>query len=128
MAWNARVLTMPIWIFHSVDDATVSVFQTDDKETLPNIRIMIMEPFLLKTASTEGNWDVFRREVEDRAAAAKRVAEKNGLIFVSLMKVLDDAQELAPAGYWIPDGVHPYATGQELIKREWLKAFKEMEM
>ncbi len=98
------------------------------KEALPNIKIMIMEPFVLNVGVPKRNWEEFRPEVEARAAAAKRVAEKNGLVFVPLMKVFDDAQKLAPAGYWIPDGVHPFATGHELIKREWLKAFKEMEM
>lgn len=30
MAWNAGVLKMPVWTFHGVDDATVSVTQTDE--------------------------------------------------------------------------------------------------
>ncbi len=30
MAWNAEVLTMPIWAFHGVDDAIVSVNQSDE--------------------------------------------------------------------------------------------------
>ncbi len=97
------------------------------REALPGVKIMILEPFLLKACATEGNWALFRRDVEERAAAAKRVAEKNGLIFVPLMKKFDEAQQLAPASYWIGDGVHPNAMGHELIKREWLKAFAELE-
>ncbi len=97
------------------------------REALPDIKIMILEPFLLKANATEGNWEVFRRDVEERAAAAKRVAEKNGLVFVPLMEKFDEAQKLAPASYWIGDGVHPNAMGHELIKREWLKAFRELE-
>ena len=30
MAWNAGVLKMPIWAFHGVDDAVVSVSQSDE--------------------------------------------------------------------------------------------------
>ena len=30
MAWNARMLTMPVWAFHGVDDPTVSVTQSDE--------------------------------------------------------------------------------------------------
>ena len=30
MAWNAGVLTMPIWAFHGVEDPTVSVRHTDE--------------------------------------------------------------------------------------------------
>ena len=30
MAWNASVLTMPVWAFHGIDDETVSVNQSDE--------------------------------------------------------------------------------------------------
>ncbi len=30
MAWNASVLTMPVWAFHGADDASVSVNQSDE--------------------------------------------------------------------------------------------------
>lgn len=30
MAWNAKVLTMPVWVFHGVDDNAVSVTQSDE--------------------------------------------------------------------------------------------------
>jgi len=30
MAWNASVLTMPVWAFHGVDDPVVSVTQSDE--------------------------------------------------------------------------------------------------
>lgn len=97
------------------------------KEALPNIKIMILEPFVLKAAATEEHWDYFRSETEKRAAAAKRVAEKNNLVFVPLMQKFDDAAKLAEASYWLRDGVHPSAMGHELIKREWIKAFGKLE-
>lgn len=93
------------------------------KAALPNLRIMIMEPFVLQGTATLENWEVFRSEVEQRAAAAKRVAEKNGLEFIPLQAKMDDAATIAPADYWLMDGVHPTAMGHELIAREWIKAF-----
>jgi predicted peptidase len=30
MAWNAKMLTMPVWAFHGVDDNAVSVTQSDE--------------------------------------------------------------------------------------------------
>lgn len=30
MAWNAEVLTMPVWAFHGVEDKSVSVIQSDE--------------------------------------------------------------------------------------------------
>lgn len=96
------------------------------KEALPNIKIMILEPFVLKAAATEEHWDYFRSETEKRAAAAKRVAEKNNLVFVPLMQKFDDLAKTAEPSYWLMDGVHPTAMGHELIKREWLKAFEQL--
>lgn len=30
MAWNAKVLDMPIWVFHGADDTAVSVYSSDE--------------------------------------------------------------------------------------------------
>ncbi|MBQ2613708.1 MAG: SGNH/GDSL hydrolase family protein [Clostridia bacterium] len=96
------------------------------KEALPNIKIMIFEPFLLKGSATEDVWNVFRPGVEEKAAAVKRVAEKNGLPFIPLIKKFDDAAKIMPDTYWVADGLHPTQAGHELIKREWIKAFQNL--
>ena len=93
------------------------------KAALPNIRIMIMEPFVLKGPATEGNWDQFYSEVALRAKKAKEIAEKYELSFIPLQEKFDAAAKIAPNTFWLADGVHPTTAGHELIKREWLKAF-----
>lgn len=95
------------------------------KAALPNIRIMILEPFVLKAAATEEHWDEFRTEVALRAAAAKRVAEKNGLEFIPLQDRFNEAAKLAPNDYWLADGVHPTNAGHELIARAWIEQFQK---
>lgn len=95
------------------------------KKELPDIKIMILEPFVLKAAATEAEWDTFSSETKKRAAMAKRVAEKFGLVFVPLQDGFDKLAEKAPAGYWLRDGVHPTSMGHEYIKTQWLKAFEE---
>ena len=95
------------------------------KKALPEIRIVLLEPFALKGTGTEENWDIFEAEVRAKAQAAKRVAERNALEFVPLQIHFDNALSLAPAEYWLQDGVHPTAAGHELIAREWIKAFEE---
>lgn len=97
---------------------------TQVKVALPNISIMILEPFVLKAAATEKNWEIFRTEVEKRALVSKTVAEMHGLVFVPLMHKFDEAAELAGPAYWLEDGIHPTAAGHELIAREWIKAFQ----
>ena len=103
------------------------------KQALPQLKIMILEPFVLKgtaTVSTEENperWEYFSREVPLRAAAAKRIAEKYDLLFVPLQEMFTAAEATAPApGYWLRDGVHPTIAGHELIKQAWLKAFQQL--
>ena len=94
------------------------------KEALPDIKIIILEPFVLKATATEENWDYFYKETIKRGEAAKRVAEKYSLPFVSLQDKFDKAMEKCnDALYWTQDGVHPTAAGHQIIADEWEKAF-----
>lgn len=93
------------------------------KEALPNIKLMLLEPFVLCGPATEASWDEFRSEAEKRAAVTRRVAEKHGALFIPLQDKFDKAAQSAPATYWLSDGVHPTAAGHELIARAWTEAF-----
>ena len=93
------------------------------KEALPDIKIMILEPFALRSGATEAHWDEFRAEVEKRAEKAKQIAEKHQLTFIPLQAGFDALCEKAAPTYWLRDGVHPTAMGHEYIKNEWLKAY-----
>lgn len=93
---------------------------------LPNIKIMILEPYVCHGTATDSVWETFRGEVELRAKAAKRIAEKYNLNFVPLQSVFDKLAETTPEPYWTNEGVHPSPFGHELIAREWLKAFEKI--
>ena len=102
------------------------------KAALPNIQIMLLEPYVLEGSATtglveDGNemYEVFRREVEKRAAGTKRLAEKHGLLFVPLQDKLDALLKIQPSSYWVRDGVHPTNVGHEFIACEWIKNFEE---
>ena len=94
--------------------------------SLPSIKIMILEPFVLKGPSTVDNWEFFSTEVSKRAEMAKRIADKFDLTFIPLQDGFDKLCENAESTYWIGDGVHPTAKGHEFIKNEWIKAFKSL--
>ena len=103
------------------------------KRELPELKIMILEPFILPGSATENTeehparWEYFQHEVQLRAQAAKRVAQKFDLPFVPLQDMFTAANADAPSNeYWTRDGVHPTAAGHTLIKREWLKAFENL--
>lgn len=101
-------------------------------QALPNLKLMLLEPFVLPGSATEATeehpdrWAFFSAEVPLRAQAVKRVAEKYNLPFVPLQEVFDKANAEAPEpAYWLRDGVHPTAAGHALIKKAWLAAYKE---
>lgn len=103
------------------------------KAALPDVKIMILEPFVLPgsaTVTTEdcpGRWEFFKNECTKRRWVAKKIAEKYGLTFVPLQDIFTKANaDASEMGYWLSDGVHPTPAGHELIKREWLKAFEKM--
>lgn len=97
------------------------------KSALPDIKIMIMEPFVLKACATEGNWESFNLEVKKRAEMAKKIAQKYDLPYIALQDGFDKLSVNIEKNYWLSDGVHPTAMGHEYIKGEWLKAFKLMQ-
>ncbi len=93
-------------------------------EELPDIKIMLLEPFVLKGCGTERYYDVFREELTKRAEAVKRIAEKYNLTFVPLQAKFDEAAAGGKDTYWLADGVHPTPAGHCLIKDEMMKVFE----
>lgn len=102
-------------------------------EALPDVKIMIMEPFCLEASATENReeepdrWEIFNSEVRKRAEKARKVAAKYQLPFITLQDKFDALAKITENTYWLRDGVHPTQMGHELIKREWLKAFSKLE-
>ena len=101
-------------------------------EALPNIKLMILEPYALPGAATEGvledgrdKYTVFRKDTEDKAAACRRVAEKFNIPFVPLQAKLDEMQKAYGTESVSGDGVHPNVTGHLLIARAWMEAFEK---
>lgn len=97
----------------------------DTKKALPDVRMILMEPFVLNCGATADNWDYFKTETALRAEAVKTIASECGQIFLPLQKMLDDACTLAPAEYWVGDGVHPTVAGHKLIADAWMRTFEE---
>lgn len=123
--WH-EILEVPNGVDNDKFYKIYSMLIEEIKEALPDIKIMILEPFVLKGPATADNWEWFRVEVKKRAEMTKKVAEENNLVFVPLQYKFDEAEKSAPAEFWLSDGVHPTAEGHELIKREWIKAFSLM--
>ena len=103
------------------------------QKALPDVKIMILEPFVLPGSCTENKddrpnrWELFSSETKLRRLAAERIARKYDLTFVPLQEAFDQANAtVSEKDYWLGDGVHPRACGHELIKRKWLEAFRNL--
>ena len=96
------------------------------KEALPDIKIMILEPFVLRGTATEESFDYFNTECKKRAAVARRIAEEHGLTFIPLQEDFDRLCENAPESHWLRDGVHPTPFGHRMITEKWLAAYRAL--
>ena len=103
-----------------------SMLVEEIKAALPDIKIMILEPFVENCVATVEKYDYFRTEVEKRAEKAKLIAEKYNLKFVPLQNKFDEALQKAPVEFWTRDGVHPTTAGHQIITNEWIKAYKSL--
>ena len=96
----------------------------DTLKVLPNIKIIICEPFVLEGAATSEQMDKFL-EVQMYAKAAKQIAEDYNFPFVALQDMLHEAALRSEPKYVLDDGVHPATGGAKLIADAWLKVFNE---
>lgn len=96
---------------------------TEIREALPNTRILLLEPYVMKGTATEGYFDRFHEEVLGRAKAVRTLAEEFDLPFLPLQKPLEKLSEQAPTSYFLEDGVHPKPAFHQYIADRWIEAF-----
>lgn len=97
----------------------------DTQKALPDVKLILCEPFFLDGAATHEAFDKFRA-VYDYAATVKKLAAAYGLPFVALQAPLDRAAAAYGAERILADGVHPALAGAAIIAEEWLKVFETM--
>lgn len=98
----------------------------DTKQMLPNLKIILMEPFVLKGEQTEPYWEYVKDEVEKRREIVKEMAEEFQTGFVPLQEKFEEMSQKGNSAVWIADGVHPTPAGHQLIAEEWLRVFLSM--
>ena len=67
------------------------------KEALPSVTLVICEPFVLRCGAVKDDWFP---KFDGYRAAAKRVAEQAGAIFVPFQTMFDEASKIAPPDRW----------------------------
>jgi lysophospholipase L1-like esterase len=94
----------------------------DTLKCLPNVRLVLCEPFGLPVGGKKNVWEKYRADLAVRQAIVARLGEKYHAPFVHFQEMFEDAVKRAPAEYWIWDGVHPTYSGHELMADEWVHA------
>jgi lysophospholipase L1-like esterase len=115
--------------WHTLDGsykATIEKYESDylalikrTKAALPNVKLVICEPFSLKAGKVDEKWSP---GFDSYRAAAKRVANDSGAVFVPFQTMFDAASKIAPPALWAADGVHPTGDGAAIMASCWLKA------
>lgn len=107
---------------------TVKVYEDDyrallqyTKEKLPNVQLVIGEPFALKGGSAI-DLDRWFPMFDEYRVVARKLADEFKAVFVPYQAGFDAAMKLAPARYWSADGVHPDLPGRQLMANLWLEA------
>ena len=108
-------------------EGTIEVYESDyrklieeTKKALPNIKIIICEPFIIHGGrALDETWEP---AFAPYRKAAKKLAKEFDLTFVPFQSVFNEALKKAPAAYWGEDGVHPSMAGAQLMAQAWIKA------
>ena len=115
-------------------EAQLDTLICEVQSALPETKILLMAPFILRAAATDDSPDLpnrfssFYRGVREIAERMQNLAAKRDVAFLDLQSAFEEAAKAAEPSYWLADGVHPTIKGHELIKRELLKNLKEIEV
>ncbi|MBI2422957.1 MAG: SGNH/GDSL hydrolase family protein [Candidatus Hydrogenedentes bacterium] len=92
------------------------------RAALPEVLLVICDPFALRCGAVNDTW---YPEFDERRAAARRVSDNAGAVWVPFQEVFDKAVKdgIEPA-YWAADGVHPTMAGHALMADTWFEAVK----
>ena len=88
-------------------------------EALPDVSLILMEPFILSLGIVEPQWE---EQVAERAECVRGISRDYNTVFVPLQQLFTERREAPSADFWLSDGIHPTLAGHRLIAEQWLKA------
>ncbi|SDM59356.1 Tat (twin-arginine translocation) pathway signal sequence [Catalinimonas alkaloidigena] len=106
-------------------EATYRQMLERTQTALPEVTLVLCEPFLLPLGRVNKKTAVWEKETAQRQQVTRTLADEFGAVFVPLQAPFQEALQQAPADYWIWDGIHPMPAGHELIARQWLRTVGE---
>lgn len=118
VSFPAFVPITPLEKFNEQYDSLIK----EIKESLPNTRIIIMEPFVLPGEGVKKHFDRFS-EFYKYQDIVKELTKKHNIEYISLQKKLNDMVSTHGIEPLLFDGVHTNPAGAKLLADEWLKTF-----
>jgi lysophospholipase L1-like esterase len=91
------------------------------QRALPEVRLLVLEPFVLRCGVVNDSWFP---GFDERRKAAARVARRVGATWVPLQEAFDEVASRTGPEWWSVDGVHPTLAGHRLIAERWRAAFR----
>ena len=88
------------------------------RSALPETRIVICEPFVLRCGAVSDKWFP---EFDERREACRKVSDALQCTWVPFQQMFDEAVENTEPAYWGGDGVHPSVAGHALMAKTWLE-------
>ena len=98
---------------------------TQSREKNPDLKIVLLEPFVLSVTRVKDAWDAWRGQVDRLRPIVEKLASEFGAIFLNTQEIFDEAAIRVEPSHWIWDGVHPLPQGHELIARHWIETVAE---
>lgn len=93
---------------------------TRTKDALPDVQLVLLEPFVVRDAERKTRADWFP-EFAERQAVAKETAKAFGAVWVPFQTMFDDAVAAGtPNKHWSGDAIHVSANGAALMAMRWL--------
>jgi len=91
------------------------------KDALPDVQLVILEPFVVRDAERTTRADWFP-EFAERQAVAKETSDAFGAVWLPLQTMFDDAVAAGtPNKHWSGDAIHVNANGAALMAMRWLR-------
>ena len=84
-------------------------------------KLILCEPFVLPVGPVGEDWNEWNSKIELHREKLLSIVNCYNATFIQLQDVFTNACKLAPAEYWIWDGVHPTAAGHQLIAKQWIE-------
>ena len=102
-----------------------SMMIEDTLKRFPNLKIILVEPFVLKGKNTEAQFERVQQLCNKYAEIVQELAEQYHIYFLPLQDKFNRAAQQFGAEKFLFDGMHPMVAGATLIADSWLELFEK---